>query len=203
VRRKLFTLGSAVSLLLWAATAASWAWSYREFVDAGRITSTHGEEAYTQHLIRLGATGGRFLFTWRDIIWLRTNPSTAEVERRWDRETVGPFRKRQPTFDLNRAFPNQKNERTWRVAAAGCRFDRLIQDADASSPGMTGVVLVVPHAYVFAALAVLPAVYLVKLRRRRRRADRVGLCQSCGYDLRATPARCPECGAAGTMPASP
>lgn len=44
--------------------------------------------------------------------------------------------------------------------------------------------------------------WLVSARKRRARSRAArGLCRECGYDLRATPGRCPECGS-GAFPAT-
>ncbi len=58
------------------------------------------------------------------------------------------------------------------------------------------VELIVPLWFVLAVASTLPIVWMRYRRGRSRRARLAkGLCPACGYDLRATPERCPECGA--------
>lgn len=53
--------------------------------------------------------------------------------------------------------------------------------------------LLVPHWAVALPLAVPPLVW-ARGRLRRRRWAKQGRCRHCGYDLRGSPERCPECG---------
>jgi hypothetical protein len=54
-------------------------------------------------------------------------------------------------------------------------------------------IMAAPHWLFLPPLAVLPAA-VASRRWTCRRRDALGLCAACGYDLRATPGRCPECG---------
>ena len=71
----------------------------------------------------------------------------------------------------------------------------VMLSGDGRLPGVFGQSrwFALPYATLIAPCAVLPGVMLMRAWRRRRRGRR-GLCRQCGYDLRASPARCPECG---------
>ena len=62
---------------------------------------------------------------------------------------------------------------------------------------ISGWGVMVPHWSLVLVTAALPARAVMRARRRRRAArEGANPCPSCGYDLRATPDRCPECGTA-------
>lgn len=92
----------------------------------------------------------------------------------------------------------------WVPAGGWTPWPQFDATAAGTTHGGSATVVFVPDWALFAAAAALPAVWVGGLRRRlrrRRRAER-GLCRACGYDLRATPGRCPECGAVPSAPAA-
>lgn len=62
--------------------------------------------------------------------------------------------------------------------------------------------LIMPHWFLVAVSAIPPGVWLFRRARERRRRTR-NQCVRCGYDLRGTPDRCPECGMVASSALSP
>jgi hypothetical protein len=73
-------------------------------------------------------------------------------------------------------------------------FDYLARDVGRPSFGTLAFRRVVLPMWLPVLLAALPPAIALARRERRRRRTLKGLCPRCGYDLRASPGRCPECG---------
>lgn len=69
----------------------------------------------------------------------------------------------------------------------GTRRIGIAGDTDGSFLSVWPFWLFLPFSFV------LPAIWYWRFRQRRLRRD-LSLCPKCGYDLRATTDRCPECG---------
>ncbi len=71
--------------------------------------------------------------------------------------------------------------------------DDVLFDYLGSSVPCRGFAVVIPYRMMVLAAAVLPALGILRHARRRYRRAK-SLCVQCGYDLRASSSRCPECG---------
>ena len=174
--RHLFTLCAAFSLLVSAAACAVWV---RSYYGHDELVYQSDEDARgVQRCFVLGWNRGTFDFQHHHIAGL--NRAYAEAiglhMNHWD------------------VLPDG-----YAVARGGDGFALLgfgvvrpvTKDVE---PGVWWhYSIYVPHYAVAGVAAVMPVLWLRHERSRRRRARR-GSCVTCGYDLRATPQRCPECG---------
>jgi len=82
---------------------------------------------------------------------------------------------------------------TLRWSAGGFRLGRGTIDLDPSGLGPAFTAVAAPHG-VIVLLTGVPSMLSLRNAVRHRRWARQGRCRACGYDLRFSPDRCPECG---------
>jgi hypothetical protein len=203
MKRHVLNLVTASSLALCVAVCALWVRSYWVAEDVYPLEfpfyQRHGSLAYLFDL-RSGAGG-----LWLNVARRDAPPVPEALERirgRFPRTgwKVHPYAPRYPSLRLaTRPHggtwpPDPPQPLRWRLLGVDWTVER-----DNSDIGTyTSLALVFPYWMPALLLSTLPAIRLVPiLRRRMSRARRArGLCSHCGYDLRATPHRCPECGTA-------
>jgi hypothetical protein len=183
MRRHIVTAALLFSLPSCAASLVLWAWSH---TGAGQVTYVSDARRYV-----LDVGGGQFAFQVTEDGNFRLVRQGMRSQWRSGRDHANERRL------WNRLFVEQHS----RMSASVGVWCGSIPNGGPAPVGTTWIV-VGPVWLVSAALAIPAAVCVANGRRDRRKRDRLarGLCPSCGYDSRATPDRCPECGA---RPAAP
>jgi hypothetical protein len=184
--RRLFALCAALSLLVCISVGVLWVDGYRT-VTMYRWVTRDGRDLHERSVLNYNG-----LLAFRDSAHLLDDDEPGRkygdyVVRRAQR----PDRRGLEREPWDGAWPPLRNA--------------LLPSVVSSSAGrgpfyaISSSTVAVPAWMPLLATAILPALWIHAWRRQRRTA-RLGLCPACGYDLRATPGRCPECGsAAGTV----
>jgi hypothetical protein len=184
MRRKLFNFAAAVSLMLCVAAGAIWVRSYLPRPQA-RMVSFDGARGRVFRAVPLFARPERsaFVGSARGRLLL-VQQSAATHAGAVDASHCGVFGS--PGSVVVYSPPH---------VVQGTGFLGFGRASQAFPWGGAASVFAIP---LWAVVAVTLALPLSALRRRLRDSQwsRQGRCRNCGYDLRASPDRCPECGAA-------
>ncbi|MDB5304823.1 MAG: hypothetical protein JWM97_2372 [Phycisphaerales bacterium] len=194
--RRLFTLLSALSLLLCVGTCAMWVRSYK------------GEYALAlEHFSVLQDLGGDTIYEPGDVGWNLQREVAAyhgtiglhQLRLCPRRYAVPDGPKRVPGWHFDGYF----DDHPYRPMPAGLHWKVVAARCGGPKPGRANAEFRAgcPMWMVIIATTLIPGMRLGLWLNRKRRGQ-FGHCLVCGYDLRATPNRCPECGAETKIPAA-
>ena len=172
--RIVFALCTAASLLVCVAACVFWARSYRRS-DGASVTTAAGASYVAS------TAPGRL-----ELKCLTPLPADLRPARAW----AGAWSTAYDEYMIS-GYPF---EIAWVPPAHGALG--FGWESRPGRPGLGVTRATVPFWFIALAALAPPALAAARAARRRRRA-RAGRCRACGYDLRASPDRCPECGAAG------
>jgi hypothetical protein len=188
MKRRLFNLAAAVSLVMMLATVALWVRSY--FV-LDRVAFRCASESPTSLTFLRGSSnrGAIFLRRFDVAVTGGSPPPTYRVEDGLliDVGRNGHWTKGDPERGQSRL--REVFAFSWHDATYARRPLRDLTQSERDR-GVT-----FPDWVVLLLAALAPALWW-RVHRTQRQRRRAGRCESCGYDLRATPERCPECGTA-------
>jgi hypothetical protein len=192
--RCLFNLALAISLLMFIGTAVVWAESYRGlFVQFGAPISLstarfEGFDLRRGELV-VGVTRIRAVATYNRTSSVPIVRDEFRTEFGWKvaRNRNGAVPGMSGVWDSGLAPRAHWLGFGWEHIDFGIGF---AEHAVAQFPILWHLVL---PCWFLQFTSAIPFVALIVARRRRSRRP-TGFCANCGYDLRATPERCPECG---------
>jgi predicted RNA-binding Zn-ribbon protein involved in translation (DUF1610 family) len=195
VKRRCLDILAGLSLVLWLAAAGLWVRSYWVGVSRHRIIDSVTDTADSYQFS--SANGGLAMARGQSEYSHPNAEEAARVRQRSGYSYDNTYRVGWMDVGWRRfgGALRQGGAPLW--LGFGYRsYDT--RDSGIAQPLQVGWTVVVPWALPFVVFGVGPGWWMVRRARERRRdwRRRLGLCLACGYDLRASRERCPECGMA-------
>ena len=196
MKRGMFTILSAGSLALWVAVAVLWVGSYW----TGAWFGWGDAKPLMWRSVGLSANSGRVGFQWN---WWSLSKSLGDgMDLRWLMNDIRPNLQRRHQgmscgFSQAYAYGQRWDETFWTRLGFTHDVDKSGPDelVKGSTFAMESGSVMAPCWLPLLATTWLPGLWLMRFRLLRRR-KKLGLCLDCGYDLRASEGKCPECGLA-------
>jgi hypothetical protein len=196
VRRPLRNLTDGAAIVLAIFTIVFWIRSYGRGYLLSYQTSDRTGRILTIHWKRMGLWRGHIELTTESEQYHLDNTAAASRFRYWGLRDLGLMLEKRDGFSFTPipkelSMVNGVGDIVTNSFGFGIDHERFLGNASIPQIAKEGVsfpcwlmviVLVLPMSRIFASVS------------RRTRRKRRGLCNECGYDLRATPNRCPECG---------